>query len=450
MAADSAAKPLFKTRDHGDPIAIHAREIGASGERWVEPFLAANLVGLRRLGLQHEVRVDPDLRVLLRPGSRIGAIPLLSPATRKVAAGLLVEPRFRWPALGAVFNAIGFSVEPELGGAALVPGSAREVPPWLLAGPVIERIATMLHHRRRGFVERQETRTSLRGRVDWTAWASRQVPGGAWTTFPCRYTEPDDDPDLIASVRWTLARLEEDLATVAWSPPARRLLRRAGELHAEIGPGLSRRPSSWNLSGVSEWVAAALEAMTWVVEERGLGGARNLDGLAWDLSIDAVWEAWIAAFSAELGRSLGMTASPFQAARRPLCWTGPAHSMGSLAPDVELRGADRVIWVDAKYKAHLDQVARRGWGGLSDDVRAEHRADLHQALAYAALADAPLVDTLLLYPRILEENRSAPTVATVTTGRRRVRLILASVPFGYRNPNEQERCVRTFRELLAA
>jgi hypothetical protein len=348
-----------------------------------------------------------------------------------------------------VFNAIGFSVEPQLGGAALVPGSAREVPPWLLAGPVIERIAAMLRHRRRGFVDRQETRTSLRGRVDWTAWASGQVPRGAWTRFPCRYTEPDDDPDLIASVRWTLARLEDDLATVAWSPPARRLLGRAAELQAEIGPGLSRRPSPGNLTGVSEWVAAALEAMTWVVEERGLGGARSLDGLAWDLSIDAVWEAWIAAFSAELGRSLGMTASPFQAARRPLRWTGPAHSMGALAPDVELRGADRVIWVDAKYKAHLELLGRRGWGGLSDAVRAEHRADLHQALAYAALADVPLVDTLLLYPRVSEDRLSAPTVATVTSGRRRVRLILASVPFGYRNLDEQERCAHGFRELFA-
>jgi len=450
LAADPAARPLFRTRDHGDPIAIQGREIGASGERWVEPFLAANLVGLRRLGLQHEVRADPDLRVLLRPGSRIGAIPLLSPATRKVAAGLLVEPRFRWPALGAVFNAIGFSVEPQLGSAPLVPGSAREVPPWLLAGPVIERIAAMLRHRRRGFVDRKETRTSLRGGVDWTVWASQQVPRGAWTRFPCRYTEPDDDPDLIASVRWTLARLEADLALVAWSPPARRLLRRTAELHADIGPGHSRRPASWNLTGVSEWVTAALEAMTWVVEERGLGGARNLDGLAWDLSIEAVWEAWISAFSAELGRSLGMTASPFQAARRPLRWTGPAHSMGSLAPDVELRGADRVIWVDAKYKAHFELLARRGWGGLSDEVRAEHRADLHQALAYAALVDVPVVDALLLYPRVSEDRLSAPTVATVTSGRRRVRLILASVPFGYRSPDERERSIRAFRDLLAA
>lgn len=450
MAASATARPLLRAVDHGEPVEVRAAHVGAVGDRWVDPFLAANLDGLRRLGLRHEIRADSELRVLLTPGARIGAIPLLSPSTRRVAAGLLVEPRFRWAALGAVFNAIGFSVEPGLGGAQLVPGSAREVPPWLLAGPVIERIAALLRHRRRAFVERDSTRSAPRGRVQWTAWATRHVPRGAWTTFPCRYSEPDDDPELMASVRWTLARLEEDLTSVAWSLPAHFLLRRANELRTEIGPGAQRRPSStWTHAVSSEWVAAAVEAMTWIAEERGLGGARSLDGLAWDLSIDSVWEAWVAAFSGELAGRLGLAASPFQAARRSLEWRGPASSMSALVPDVELRGAERVIWIDAKYKAHLELLARRGWSGVSSEVQEAHRADLHQALAYAALADAPQVDSLLVYPQLGGHDMPA-TVTTVTSGRRRVRLVLAAVPFGYRNPEHRERCLQSFRELLAA
>jgi 5-methylcytosine-specific restriction endonuclease McrBC regulatory subunit McrC len=189
--------------------------------------------------------------------------------------------------------------------------------------------------------------------------------------------------------------------------------------------------------------------MNWVAEERGLGGARSLDGLAWHLSIDAVWEAWVAAFSSQLSRRLGMVASPFQAARRVLHWDGPHRSMGALAPDVELRGTDRVIWIDAKYKAHLELLARRGWGGLSDEVRAEHRADLHQALAYASLVDVPQVDTLLVYPQVGRDNLLPATFATVTSGRRSVRLVLASVPFGFRNLEHQERCLQSFRDILA-
>ncbi len=453
-AAVSAARPLFKMTDHtedGSPVKVLAKDIGAFGDRWVEPFLEANRAALNRLAVRAEVRADRELRVELHAGPRIGAVPLLSPATRRVAAGLLIEPRFKWAALGSVMNAVGFSVDPNLGGGPLVPGSAREVPPWVLAGPVIERIAALLRHRKRGFVERDEVRTSPRGHVEWSAWATRHVPCGRWTSFPYRFSEPDDDPGLMAAVRWTLLRLAEDLSNVADSLPARALLRRASELQTTIGPGLARRPAPYSkLPDSAEWVASALEAMTWVAEERGLGGARSLDGLSWDLSVDAVWEAWIASFAADLAMRLGMVATPFGAARRWLRWSGPAQSMGALIPDVELRGNDRVIWLDAKYKAHLNLLARKGWRGLSEDVQAEHRADLHQALAYASLADAPRVDTLLLYPRLGDTDRPLTSVASVTSGRRSVRLVLAAVPFGWRNEEEREGWLRGVREVLVA
>ena len=182
---DPTARPLLKTTDHGDPLEVRAHVIGASGERWVEPFLQANAPSLPRLRLKVDVCADSEVYVRLTPGARIGAMPLVGPATRRVVAGILVEPRFRWPALGAVFNSIGFTVEPALGGSPLVPGSARDVPPWILAGPVIQRVAALLRHSRRSFVEHQETRSSPRGRVLWPSWISTQLPRGAWTQSPC-------------------------------------------------------------------------------------------------------------------------------------------------------------------------------------------------------------------------------------------------------------------------
>ena len=54
------------------------------------------------------------------------------------------------------------------------------------------------------------------------------------------------------------------------------------------------------------------------------------------------------------------------------------------------------------------------------------------------------VDTLPLYPSKGSELRRLDTVATVTSGRRRVRLILASVPFGYRSPEHEEADLAAF------
>ncbi|MDW8480048.1 MAG: hypothetical protein RML12_10015 [Xanthomonadales bacterium] len=365
-------------------------------------------------------------------------------------AGLLVAPRFRWSALGEVYTAIGFVVSPTLGGLPPVPGSAREVPPWLLAAEVLGRIAAALGERRRGFPEREELRPSPRGGIRWGRWASEQLPRGDWARFPCRYSEPGEDPQLLAGLRWTLGRLRESLSEVAWSTPSRILLERARRLAHRIGPGPEERPApDWRLPLAGERLRAALEAMGWVAEERGLGGSRALDGLAWDVSVDAVWEAWVVAFGRELGPRLGLVPSEFRSVRRPLRWQGAARSMGFLAPDLELRGRDRIVWIDAKYKAHLSRLARGGWESLAPDEAAAHRADLHQALAYAALADAPRVDSILAYPELGSGEAMLRSVATVVSGRRIVRLALASLPFGFRSAAHREHSLADWRELLS-
>lgn len=445
------ARSLLKTQDHGNPVLIKANTIGSSGDHWIEPFLIANAQNLKRLALRTEVSFSPDPCIKLHPNHCIGAMPLLNPATRRVTAGILVEPRFRWPALGAVFNAIGFSVEPNLAGTSLVPGSSREVPAWIIAGPVIERISAMLRHCKRGFVVIQEERVSPRGQIEWNKWIANNLASGNLASFPCRFTEPENDPELLAGARWTLRRLKEELSTIAWTLPAKHLLKRANELQSVLGIGLTQRPAvGWAIPGSSAWTLEGIEAMSWVAEERGLGGARTLDGLAWDLSIEAVWEAWVSSFAAELSKQIGMVASPFQSARRPLRWAGQVHSMGALVPDVELRSAEKTIWIDAKYKAHMELLRRKGWDGLSEEIRDSHRADLHQALAYASLADTPQVDTILAYPQVIEEKRPIATVASITSGRRRVRLILASLPFGFHNPEQRDKSIGMFREILAA
>ena len=321
---------------------------------------------LQRLGLTPEVHSSGGLHMLLRPSGRIGAVPLVAPASRRVTAGVLVSPRFRWSALGEVLSGVGFSVAPTLGGGALVPGSAREVPSWLIAGPVVRRLETLLARRRSTFIPRSENRATPRGRVDWGAWARRQVPVGRWTSLPCEFSDLADDPDLMAAVRWTLVRLVDDLRPYAASVPGRLLTERARALQHDIGEGPLRRPSTTVAPVFEAFVADALEAMGWVADERGLGGARALDGLAWDLEVADVWEAWVRGFAKLLAPQLGLRQPGLVEARRPLRWEGGVASMGSLAPDVGLIGDHRVVWIDAKYKAHLSLLARHGWRGTTE------------------------------------------------------------------------------------
>ena len=222
-------------------------------------------------------------------------------------------------------------------------------------------------------------------------------------------------------------------------------------MQSDIGEGPRRRPATAFAPAFEAFIADALEAMGWVADERGLGGARALDGLAWDLEVADVWEGWVRSFAGRLAPQLGLRQPGLGEARRPLRWEGSLSSMGSLAPDVGLIGDQRVVWLDAKYKAHLTLLARHGWTGVSELVRDAHRADLHQALAYAALADVDRVDTVLLYPHLGQSDAPPPSaVATVASGRRRVRLVLGGLPFGFRTPARGAAALKSWRDLLAA
>ena len=447
----SNARPLFRLVDHGDPIRIEPASVGSAGDRWIDGFLEANHNHLRRLDLRTEVETRGGVRLVVHPGSHIGAVPLVSPATRRVAAGLLVAPRFRWAALGAVFQAINFAVEPRLGEAPLVPGSAREVPSWLLAAPVLNRLEALLPYLKRGFVERTEVRFSPRGRIEWAQWVQRDLGKAQWGRLPCTFPDLEVEPELVAAMRWTLARLEQDLASQLDSLTSRAFYERIRLLSHELGPGRSRRPAPWDQAGTgSGWLAEAYQAMGWVAEERGLGGARSLDGLAWDLEADQLWEAWVAAFVRDLAPHLGLVWAGRGEVQHRLNWQAGPSSMGALIPDTGLRGPQRVIWVDAKYKAHLSLLSQYGWRGLTQTIRDAHRADLHQALAYAALTDTELTDTVLAYPELGNDHCPTITVATVASARRRVRLVLAGLPFGFGSPSQRDRVLSLWRRALDA
>src|SRR5262249_5893832 len=163
-----------------------------------------------------------------------------------------------------------------------------------------------------------------------------------------------------------------------------------------------------------------LEALGWIVDERGLGGGREMDGLAWAAALDSLWERYVeAAVRLQATRCGG----PVRVGRSretlvPLDWSDPSHrSMGHLLPDIVVTYRDRIDVVDAKYKAHLAELDEQGWRAFTEDAREAHRADVHQILAYASLFEAPEVRAILVYPlrertwRILRDRNRDVSVA---------------------------------------
>jgi hypothetical protein len=229
--------------------------------------------------------------VRLVPGGRAGAVPLRSAQSGHVAGGLVVRPRFGWAGVGRILRDIGWYAAPVFLDGPLVPGSGREVPPWVLAGPVIARLGEMLRSMRRGYSEAERVLRRPRGRILWDRYRSECLVRGRWDRFPCRFPELEADPRLRRAIRWTLERVLRDLVRVGErdlvSNELVRLAVRLIEGLSDVLPIMPARDELTRLSRSDQLVGSVtrrgLEAIAWVVDERGLGGGRELDGLAWQL-----------------------------------------------------------------------------------------------------------------------------------------------------------------------
>jgi 5-methylcytosine-specific restriction endonuclease McrBC regulatory subunit McrC len=357
-----------------------------------------------------------------------------------------VRPRFGWSGVGSILSETGWHSAPNILSMPLVPGSGREVPPWVLAGPVIARLRALLEQLKRGFDFKEDTRQAPRGTIQWARYVRTSLPSGRWHHVPCRYPDLSTDPLLRGAIRWTLERVLEELGVVGGDDrvalglrhEAVRLLDRLRDV-ARVYP----RPAMIaRMSGgdplVAETVRSGLEAIGWVRDERGLGGGRQMDGLAWALPLDQLWEDHVAAKVRERVRQEG---GVLRLGRRgetvtPLHWSDSSHgSLGHLVPDIVVRRRDSVWIVDAKYKAHFAEIDESGWRQMADEIRERHRADVHQILGYTALFDAPEIVATLAYPlrrdtwEGLVSRGSERIVADVYNSGRHVRLELWGMPF---------------------
>ncbi|MEZ4234553.1 MAG: hypothetical protein R3B89_35610 [Polyangiaceae bacterium] len=59
------------------------------------------------------------------------------------------------------------------------------------------------------------------------------------------------------------------------------------------------------------------------------------------------------------------------------------------------------------------------------------------------------VDSVLVYPEMTPDARARPAVATVASGKRRVRLLLMGLPFGFQTPDHRDQTLSQWRELLS-
>jgi len=373
-------------------------------------------------------------------------VPLASPTTARMDFGLVIKPRFEWAGLGLMLSEMGWRITPSPLTMPLLPRSEREIPAWVLSSMVLARVQALLDQLSRRFEVIDEVRPAPRGAVDWTSYATRYATRGQFLQVPCRFPDLRDDRELRGAIRFVLGKqmraLEGQRTHGAFVV---RLIDLCGALLERVRDAAPRTPSprefeSWMRGNLtSETYRAGIQAMSWTVEDRGLAGLSDLQGLPWAMPMEQFFEAWSETVLAVVARRIGgsVLAGRLRQTVRPLVWEPPyLGSQKSLIPDLVLERGDTTVIIDAKYKEHWEEMQERPWAQLEAELRERHRADLLQVLAYANLAVTPRIIVCLAYPcskrtwQSLRDRERLFHRATLQAGDRQVTLLLTAFPMG--------------------
>ncbi|MDP9236235.1 MAG: hypothetical protein M3P30_02365 [Chloroflexota bacterium] len=434
--AGSALLPGSASRDPNPQIA-----------RLCSQFIAANRTTLSHIDAEIDQQYDGSrVELVVRTHTKVGAVSLISPTTGRHDYGLVVKPRFEWSGLGPMLSDMGWRVIPSPLALPLLPRSDRKIPPWVLSTIVLFRLEALLDRLERRFEVVDELRTAPRGSVNWTAYATRYISRAQFLNVPCRFPDLRDDRALKAAIRFTLQKQLQGLdGQRAAGVFVVRLLELCQSLLERVRDTPPRQPGPRELDAWfrgplrTDTFRDGLQAIEWTVDDRGLAGLSDLQGLPWAMSMDSFFEAWSEAVLVEVARKIGGT---LRSGRKretlaPLSWEPPyLGSQKYLLPDLMLERGDTTIIVDAKYKEHWEEMQDRPWGQLEDELRERHRADLLQVLAYGNLTTSPRILLCLAYPcskdtwTSVKERGRLFHRASLRAGDRRIDLRLTAFPMG--------------------
>jgi len=434
---DKSAVHFFGTKGAVDPQSQAAR--------LADQFITQNrpLFELLEVSVRRDYD-GTDVRLVVESNSAVGAVPLVSPFTAKPDYGLVVQPRFPWSGIGPMLAEMGWLVSPTPLRLPLLKRSERRVPPWVLAFMVLARLKALLDRLERRFEFTEQERLAPKGTVRWQQYAIRNLTRGQFLRVPCAFPDLRDDRHLKGAIRFTIERQLQSLESQREQGAfVHKLIALAESLLSKVRAVPACRPSAQDIDGWlrrplrSDVLVEGLQAIDWTIEERGLAGLSDLEGIPWTMPMELFFEAWV---ETVLRAAAIRTGGQLRAGRKretvsPLVWEPPfLGSQKSLVPDLVLELEGCTVIVDAKYKRHWEELQQGRWAAKEDDLREEHRQDILQVLSYANLAESATAVCCLIYPcatatwESLRARRRLFHRAEMSVRSRRILLWLSAVP----------------------
>lgn len=252
-------------------------------------------------------------------------------------------------------------------------------------------------------------RETPRGTILWNKYFSQSIVTGKYQKIPCKFPDLNQNNVLRSYIKWGLEKVKISLLGSGSSDlTSHELINRIETLLTKLRDISSKMPTRNLLDGMlqnnqlsTNIFSFGVEAISWILDERGLAGQSEPDGLSWKLVMSDLFEKWVEAIVRAWAHQFGgkVTTSRQSTSRKTIYWDlQNIRGISSLVPDIVVETDESIYIFDAKYKKLFEDLDDEKYRELSKDIQEEHRHDVHQIIAYSSLFTKKRIVSTLVYP----------------------------------------------------
>lgn len=344
----------------------------------VEPFLTGS---------------DHESSIAFRSSSFIGAVPLRASDTGKQIGDFIVTPRYSNEKNAhdyiEILELLGRSINPEvIDSLPLVSGNNFRPPLYLEALKYIASLETVLQKHWRKFDNIEKISDQPLGQVNWDRYGKYSYRVERQLQFPIRKNILSEYHTEFSELRYVYDICKNELQSANTPPRIKSaILPRLTYLDEKL---YFHQPKYTNKIAIK--FADPLSVIACKENANTVLNANYTESTAWRVDFTDVYEKFVQYIIKEMAKEIGgkVITNPRFISKNS---NNYAWALRYVEPDAVYVNETLTLFIDAKYKSHLFNKDSR-----SEQLKDDHRRDLHQIMAYSSFSSSSSKFSMLCYP----------------------------------------------------
>ena len=370
--------------------------------QYLQKFIIYNSKQFNFLGVQpFIVGSDQNVSIAFRTSSFIGSIPLRASDTGKQIGDFVVTPRFsgynRYEDYIEILNLLDSEINPEvIDSLPLASGKNFRPPLYLEAVKYIKALEDLIRLNWRKFDNVERISQEPSGQVNWKKYSNLEYKVENRLKFPVRKNVLSEYHSEYSEIRFVFDICKKEILS-ANTPLSIKTTFRYKLNFIEEKLYNHKPKQTTNLSFKYSDSPTVFKCKQ---QANKILNFNLVDSTAWKVDFSDVFEKFVQHIFILVAKEIGgrlHTNYKFRAnTKKFYSW-----ELKHIEPDAIYQKRNLLVFIDAKYKSNLYNKY-----GNSENLKDDHRHDLHQIMAYTSFSKSKSKNGILCYPSEVLESKT--------------------------------------------